>query len=107
MNRKDYAMSVADDVVSALGREHHKRDAETGFSTYTPQYLALWNATYNQSTIAWDEAYSTLRTEYNVIPGDHADKMDGVFGALHPQIDEDLLDYIGQEFDRIAGEMVR
>lgn len=107
MNRIDYANMVADDVVSALGREHQKIDSDTGFSTYTPQYLKLWNTAHNQALNAWDEAYSTLRTEYKATHGDHADKMDGVFGALHPQIDVDLLDYIGQEFDRIEGGMVR
>lgn len=49
-----------------------------------------------------DHAHARLMALYNTAPGDHDDKFDAVFGAVHDWLDDDLREELVVVFEKMG-----
>jgi hypothetical protein len=62
----------------------------------------IYEAAFNEASTEYNNAHTRLLALYNAAPGDHADKVDAVFGAVHDWLDDDIREDLADEFEKMG-----
>ena len=62
----------------------------------------IYEAAFDEASTEYNEARTRLLALYNAAPGDHADKVDAVFGAVHDWLDDDIREALVEVFEKMG-----
>jgi hypothetical protein len=107
-----YATHRAQRAVETTEAPYHGRGALYVFDpgdydhgSLTAAGERIYEAEFDAAMAEYNDAHARLLILYNAAPGDHDDKLDAVFGAVHRWLDDNLCDELAEVFEKMGGEV--
>jgi hypothetical protein len=62
----------------------------------------VYEAAFDAASAEFTSAHTRLLALYNAAPGDHAEKVNAVFGSVHDWLDDDVREALAEVFEKMG-----